>query len=76
MFYLMWFDNDKRKAVATKIQEAITAYERKLGIEPTVVLISREDEELLRKGNTPADPRVQYCEGSGVRKDNYWVGVA
>ena len=44
-FYLVWYDDDRRKATGLKIQEAMAAYERKFRKHPNVVLISEQDRD-------------------------------
>lgn len=40
MQYLIWFDDNPKKPISTKVQEAIAAYRAKLGKEPNQLLVN------------------------------------
>ncbi|NWG22504.1 MAG: hypothetical protein HXY39_19535 [Chloroflexi bacterium] len=64
--YMMWFDDNARKAAATKIEEAIAAYIRHFKTRPNVVLVNQLDQADV--------PGVQVRAEQYVRRDNFWVG--
>jgi hypothetical protein len=41
--YLIWFDDDRKKATGVKIEEAVEAYERRFHKHPNVVLVNEGD---------------------------------
>lgn len=41
MTFLMWFDDNAKKAPAVKAQEAIAAYEVRYGVKPNVLLFGK-----------------------------------
>lgn len=66
-FYLVWFDDDRKKATGDKIREAMAAYERRTGRNPNIVLINEQDRV------EPA-PAVQLRALSYIRPSNFYVG--
>ena len=67
-FYLVWFDDDRKKAASIKIEEAIEAYKRRTGRHPNVVLINERD-----RGELPAGIRLRTPPY--VQPSNFYVGV-
>ena len=41
--YMMWFDDNNKKPVARKIEEAVAAYVRHFKTRPNVVLVNEAD---------------------------------
>ena len=66
-FYLVWFDDDRRKTTGAKIEEAVAAYERRTGRYPNVVLINEQD-----RIDTPLKVRLRPL--SYIRPSNFYVG--
>lgn len=67
-FYLVWFDDDRKKASATKIEEAVDAYARRTGRQPNVVLINERD-----RADSPVG--IQLRTPSYVQPSYFYVGV-
>lgn len=67
-FYLMWFDDDRKKAADIKIAEAVAAYERRTGRRPNVVLINESDQ-----ADSPQGVRLRPL--SYIQPFNFYVGV-
>ena len=65
--YMMWFDDNPKKLLATKLIEGIAAYERHFHATPNVVLVSSTE---------PACdvPGVRVQPTAYVRPNNYWFG--
>ncbi len=66
-FYLIWFDDDRKKPVATKIIEAMDAYERRFHRHPNVILVS-EQEQL------ESQPNVRVRSRTYIRPSHFYVG--
>lgn len=64
--YMMWFDDNTRKPVARKIEEAIAAYVRHFKAHPNVVLVNEADQVHL--------PDIRVRVASYVQRNNFWVG--
>lgn len=64
--YMMWFDDNAKKPVTAKIEEAVAAYVRHFKSRPNVVLVNEADLEPV--GN------VRVRSASYVRRHNFWVG--
>lgn len=67
--YLGWYEDNPKKGVVTRIEEAIRAYRKKFEIDPTVVLVSKDEEVPAAVDGCPT--RVENF----IRRNNYWVGV-
>lgn len=65
-FYLVWYDDDRKKGTAAKIEEAVEAYERRFHKHPNVILISEQD-----RIDTSA---VRLRPLSYIRPSNFYVG--
>lgn len=66
-FYLMWFDDDRKKTAGVKIEEAVAAYERRFRKHPNVVLLSEHD-----RPDTLTDVRLRPLPY--IRPSNFYVG--
>ncbi|HEU4324966.1 MAG TPA: hypothetical protein VFS21_17635 [Roseiflexaceae bacterium] len=64
--YLGWYDDDPKKAVALKIEEAIEAYVSRFRRRPNVVLVNEAD-----KADVSG---VAVRSESFIRRNNFWVG--
>lgn len=64
--YLGWFDDDRKKPPAKKIEEAIAAYVDRFKTCPNVVLVNAADLVEVRGV-------VVRAEGY-IRRNNFWVG--
>lgn len=67
-FYLVWFDDDRKKTSDVKIEEAIAAYERRTGKYPNVVLLN-ERELTAPPANVRLQPRTY------IQPSNFYVGI-
>ncbi len=64
--YLVWYDDDRRKSNAQKIDAAIAAYIRHFMRRPGIVLVHTDD---------PAEHHnIRVHHAPFVRRDHYWVG--
>lgn len=66
-FYLVWFDDDRKKTTEFKIREAMDAYERRFHRHPNVVLINEQDRV---DGAAP----VRLKPLSYIRPSTFYVG--
>ncbi len=66
-FYLVWFDDDRKKTTEFKLQEAVEAYERRFHKHPNVILVSEQD-----RFETAAGVRLRPL--SYIRPSNFYVG--
>jgi hypothetical protein len=68
--FLGWYDPDKRKSTATKVEEAVERYVEKFGSAPSLCLTSATDAgELTGKTDLPVRA-VSY-----IGRYTYYVGV-
>lgn len=68
--FLLWFDDNRKKPVATKIEEGKQAYTRHFKCAPRVVLVapSATTEEAIAG--------LKVVPRSYVRTHNFWFGAA
>ncbi len=66
MIYLGWYDDDAKKKVITKIDEAIERYERKYKATPNICLVS--EKELVEH------PRIKVRAARHLRPSYFYVG--
>jgi hypothetical protein len=64
--YLAWFDDNPKKAVELKIEEAVEAYFHRFHRRPNVVLVNEADMAEVSG--------VQVRSESFIRRYNFWVG--
>ncbi|MBK9713692.1 MAG: hypothetical protein IPO81_20690 [Kouleothrix sp.] len=64
--YLGWYDDNPKKSVALKIEEAIDAYVDRFKARPNVVLVNEADRAEI-KG-------VLVRSEGYIRRNNFWVG--
>ncbi len=66
-FYLMWYDDDRRKPVVHKIEEAVAAYEQRFQQQPNVVLINERE-------HVEGSLEVQLRPLPFIQPSNFYVG--
>jgi hypothetical protein len=66
-FYLVWYDDDRKKATSDKISDAMAAYQRRTGRFPNIVLINEQD-------RVEPSPAVELRALSYIRPSNFYVG--
>ena len=64
--YMMWFDDNNKKPVARKIEEAVAAYMRHFKTRPNIVLVNEADQVHL--------PNIRVRVAGYVQRNNFWVG--
>ncbi|HNP86753.1 MAG: hypothetical protein JST60_00510 [Chloroflexi bacterium SZAS-1] len=64
--YLGWFDDNPKKAVSLKIEEAIDAYMDRFKVRPNVVLVNEADRTDISGVNVRSE--------GYIRRNNFWVG--
>jgi len=64
--YLLWYDDNAKKAARLKIEEAIDAYTDRFKSRPNVVLVNEADR---------AEIKGMLVRSEGyIRRNNFWVG--
>ena len=64
--FLMWYDDNPKLPIASKIEDAIACYADRLGVRPTLVLVN--EAELTEF------PGIEVRAAVTVRRNTYWVG--
>lgn len=64
--YLIWFDDNAKKALDLKAKEAIAAYEARFGVRPNVLLVNGPADFAIDGVNIITKPTVQ--------KNSIWAG--
>lgn len=68
---LLWFDDNPKVPLATKIEKAARRYRERLGRSPNVCYVHPET---LAKGET-VHARVKVIESASVQPNHFWIGV-
>jgi hypothetical protein len=75
---LLWFDNDPRRAVASKIEEAATRYREKFGCIPDVCYVNSVDLNgqglVVTLAGLP-EASVRVLPARNILPHHFWVGV-
>jgi hypothetical protein len=66
---LLWFDDDSRRALAAKLDEAAARYEERFGVQPTLVHVNPAQAEGLKHR------RLRVFGDAGLRRNYFLVGV-
>ncbi|HEY7357436.1 MAG TPA: hypothetical protein VH590_13250 [Ktedonobacterales bacterium] len=66
---LLWFDDDVRRKVVEKLDEAAERYAERFGVRPTLAHLNPAQAEGL------AHRRMQICGDPGLRRNYFLVGV-
>jgi len=68
---MLWFDNDPRADIITKISRAMEYYQKKYGQRPTLIYIHPDT-----KGNSPLKAAgVDIKTDQMVLPDHFWLGM-
>ncbi|NTW01101.1 MAG: hypothetical protein HGA19_07275 [Oscillochloris sp.] len=68
MLYLVWYDEDIRRPMGEKVQNALAAYSKRFSIEGNLVLMNEVDVAKL-EGTT-----VEVRSERTVQPHHFWVG--
>ena len=68
---LLWFDNDPRRRVTDKVNQAATRYQVKFGRRPTICYLNEADLD----GESKEVKGVRLHPAPNVLRHHYWVGV-
>lgn len=66
---LLWFDDDAKRKVVEKLDEAAERYAERFGVRPTLAHLNPAQAEGL------VHRRMQICGDSGLRRNYFLVGV-
>ncbi len=66
---LLWFDDDAKRKVVEKLDEAAERYEERFGVRPTLAHLNPTQAEGL------VHRRMQICGDPGLRRNYFLVGV-
>jgi hypothetical protein len=67
--FLMWFDDNAKKPIATKLAEGAAAYQKHFGHACNVVIVNDADKD------TPAPAGLTVKATAYVRRNNFWFGL-
>lgn len=68
---MLWFDNDPKSDLMSKVTQAATYYQRKYGEEPNLCFVHPSMIPELKK-NAGA---IEVCANSTMLPDHFWIGV-
>lgn len=64
--YLLWYDDNAKKATQAKIEEAVNAYVARFKSQPNIVLVHETEQASI--------PGILVRSARYVRRNNFWVG--
>lgn len=81
---MLWFDNDKKTSIPSKVEKAARYYEKKYGVNPDLCYVhpktvKGEKEENGKSQQAAAqDPitigKIQLLKNEKVLPDHFWIG--
>jgi hypothetical protein len=66
-FYLVWYDDDRKKSALEKIEEAKTAYQERFRKQPNIVLINAHE-------NVEGEANIRLRHLPFIQPSNFYVG--
>lgn len=75
VLYLGWLDDDGRKSVARKIEEAVARYATKFGRPATLCLVSQADYAELTGNGNGSVPGVEVRVSARCARSHFQVGA-
>jgi hypothetical protein len=67
---LLWYDNDPKRSLAMKVDQAVTRYRAKFGRKPTVCWLNEADMD----SDTDEIKGIRLQQKSNVLKHHFMVG--
>ncbi len=71
---LLWFDNDKKRDLPTKVQRAAEHYQNKFGYLPDVCFV--HPSQLPENGNDVKSGLIMVKPSHTVLRHHFWLGQA
>lgn len=68
---LLWFDNDPRRKLNDKIDQAARRYQTKFGQKPTTCYLNESDFE----GEAKTNNGIRLMPTRDVQRHHFWIGV-
>ena len=68
---MLWFDNDPKTALSTKIEKAVNYYQKKYGRKPNLCLINPNS----LNGEKSEDGKITIRPYRPVLPGHLWIGV-
>ena len=68
---LLWYDGDPKRALTSKVEEAVACYRRKFGQHPNTCYVHQDslEQEIDWQG-------VRIMRAPNVLPNHFWVGIA
>ena len=73
---LLWFDDDPRRQLEEKVQQAAVYYERKYGRLPTLCFVHPSALDGNGKRAVKKAGGVEIRSGRTILRNHFWLGVA
>ena len=71
--YFAWYDNDRKRAVHLKVDDACAAYAAKFGHQPSLVLLCQGDLDELKRDRLTAT--VELKAVPFLSRNTFYVGL-
>ena len=78
---MLWFDNDKKASIPSKVEKAARYYQKKYGVNPDLCYVhpktvKRENGRLSKK--TGQEPfkigKILVLKNEKIQPDHFWIG--
>jgi hypothetical protein len=82
---MLWFDNDQKASVPSKVEKAARYYQEKYGVNPTLCYVHPKTmtggngEMKKSRGKTGQEPlrigKILVLKNDKVLPDHFWIGI-
>lgn len=82
---MLWFDNDKKSSIPSKVEKAARYYQKKYGKNPDVCYVhpkmvkgengKKNGSIKLRGGNQLTIGKIMVLKNDKVLPDHFWIGI-
>ena len=68
---MLWFDNDPKSDLSSKVLKAVNYYRNKYGEEPNLCFVHPS---MVPEGEDKADG-IEICSNNTILPHHFWIGV-
>ena len=83
---MLWFDNDQKASIPSKIEKAASYYQKKYGKKPNLCYVHpkmvKGDKDRKNGSNKSSDPgsmtigKVLVLKNEKILPDHFWIGIS
>lgn len=72
--YFVWYDDNPKKTINTKIDEAVLRYKQKFGKNPNICKLNEKMEQLPGNLNGEKVAGVKVLTTKNIPQNYFWIG--